>query len=220
MSKSKMYAHFCPVARSLEVIGEKWSLLIVRDLLRAPLRFTDLKKYVGGITPKWLSLRLQELERVGIVERQSQPGRREVWYQLTEKGRGLEPVIAGLAVWGIDHAMRAPAPGEPIYPEQTLSAMTTYLNASGYKLRRPAAWDMKLGKTAHTLGFDGAKWKLSDGAVADADVAVEASPEAWVGMLTASPAQRAKLIDRLRIVGSALAIREFKHTLTRRDSLS
>lgn len=213
MSRSKLYQHFCPVARSLEVIGEKWSLLIVRDLLRGSLRFTDLKKYLGGISPKWLSLRLQELERVGIVERQSQPGRREVWYQLTEKGRGLEPVIAGLAVWGIEHAMRPPERGEPIYPEQTLSAMTWYLNASGHKLRRATTWELKFGESAYTMRFDEATWKLSDGASAGADVVVETSPEAWIRMLTASPAQRARLVDRLAVTGRAVAIKEFKRTL-------
>src|SRR5947208_1092317 len=103
MTRSKEYRHYCPVARSLEVIGEKWSLLIVRDLLREPRRFTDLLHFLGGITPKWLTLRLRDLEAAGIVERDSEPGRREVWYRLTPRGRDLAPVIQELAIWGIDH---------------------------------------------------------------------------------------------------------------------
>src|SRR6266540_1580464 len=109
MAKTKTYAHFCPVARTLEVIGEKWSLLIVRDLLRGPQRFTDLLRYLGGITPKWLTLRLRELEAAGIVEADRVSGRREVWYRLTSKGNDLAPVVQALAVWGIDHTARPPS---------------------------------------------------------------------------------------------------------------
>ncbi len=215
MAKTKIYQHFCPVARSLEVIGEKWSLLIVRDLLRGTMRFTDLKTYLGGISPKWLSLRLRELERVGIVERQSQPGRREVWYRLTDKGRDLEPVIAGLAVWGVDHALRAPAPGEPVYPEQTLSAMRAYLDASEHKPRRALTWVIRFPESTYTLAFDTRRWAVHTSEVANADVLVETSPSAWVAMLTSSPVRRGKLIDQLRMVGSAAAVAAFRRTLLR-----
>ena len=116
MAKTKNYQHYCPLARTLEVIGEKWSLLVVRDLLRGPQRFTDLMRYMGGITPKWLTQRLRDLEEAGIVERDSAPGRREVWYRLTDKGRDLAPVVASLAVWGLDHAMRRPLPAEVVHP--------------------------------------------------------------------------------------------------------
>ena len=87
MARTKDYKHFCAAARSLEVIGEKWTLLIVRDLLRGPQRFSDLLRYLGPITPKWLSARLREMKEAGIVERDAQEGRREVWYGLTEVGR-------------------------------------------------------------------------------------------------------------------------------------
>jgi DNA-binding HxlR family transcriptional regulator len=62
------YQHFCPAARALEVIGGKWSLLIVRDLLAGPRRFSDLRRSLAGITPKWLSARLRALETDGVVE--------------------------------------------------------------------------------------------------------------------------------------------------------
>ena len=78
MARTKGYQHYCVIARSLETIGEKWSLLLVRDLLRGPQRFTDLLRYMSGITPKWLTARLRELEQAGIVERESKPGKREV----------------------------------------------------------------------------------------------------------------------------------------------
>ena len=62
MARTNTYDHFCPVARSLEVIGEKWSLLVVRELLNGPRRFTGLERGLPRITPKWLTARLRELE--------------------------------------------------------------------------------------------------------------------------------------------------------------
>jgi DNA-binding HxlR family transcriptional regulator len=125
MARTRTYNHFCPVARSLEVIGEKWSLLIVRDLLRGPQRFTDLLRGLNNITPKWLTLRLRELESAGIVERDQEPGRKEVRYRLTEKGAQLGP-IAALNVWGVTTPcahrsraiLRAFAPGDRVVLQQ------------------------------------------------------------------------------------------------------
>ena len=88
----RSYQHFCPAARALETIGERWSLLIVRDLLAGPRRFSDLRRSLAAITPKWLSARLRALEADGIVAREV-AGEREVWYRLTPKGQALEPVF-------------------------------------------------------------------------------------------------------------------------------
>src|ERR1700758_4643398 len=100
MARAKIgYQHFCPVARALEVIGEKWSLLIVRDLLAGPRRFNDLRRSLTAITPKGLSGRLRALEVNGIVEREAARPR-EVWYRLTPKGQALAPAIDALLVWG------------------------------------------------------------------------------------------------------------------------
>jgi DNA-binding HxlR family transcriptional regulator len=88
----RRYQNFCPAARALETIGEKWSLLIVRDLLGGPRRFSDLRRSVATITPKWLSARLRALEADGIVTREV-AGEREVWYHLTPKGQALESVF-------------------------------------------------------------------------------------------------------------------------------
>ena len=140
MARTRTYHHFCPVARSLEVIGEKWSLLIVRDLLRGPQRFTDLLRYLGGITPKWLTLRLRDLEQAGIVERDHTAGRREVWYRLTEKGQELAPVVTALALWGLDHALRQPLTGETVHPERAMQTTVLYRNKRRIRLPAPAAW--------------------------------------------------------------------------------
>src|SRR5437868_13068625 len=93
------YQHFCPAARALETIGEKWSLLIVRDLLGGPRRFSDLRRSLATITPKGLSARLRALEADGIVTRED-VGEREVWYRLTPKVQALVSVFDALLVWG------------------------------------------------------------------------------------------------------------------------
>src|SRR6266536_3239911 len=100
------YGHFCLAARTLETVGERWSLLVVRDLLTGPRRFSDLRRLLTNVTPKWLTIRLRQLEHEGIVTREQQPGRREVWYELTEKGRDLAPVLQALVA-----RRQWPAPG-------------------------------------------------------------------------------------------------------------
>jgi len=92
----------CPVARALDVIGEKWSLLILRDLFRkGPLRFQGFEQSLTGIAPNTLSARLKSLEAQGVIETriyERHPPRYE--YFLTEKGRALGPVLKALYNWG------------------------------------------------------------------------------------------------------------------------
>jgi DNA-binding HxlR family transcriptional regulator len=96
----------CPVARTLDVIGERWTLLILRDLfVKGPRRFQDLQESLAGIAPNTLSARLKDLEANGIVARRlyrEHPPRLE--YQLTDRGRTLGPVMKSLREWGRRHA--------------------------------------------------------------------------------------------------------------------
>ena len=95
MSPDRIYRHFCMGARALEMIGDRWTLLIVRDLLLGPLRFTDLQRGLDEITPARLTARLRLLESDGLITRDpSRPGR-DVWYSLTKAGRDLERFVHG-----------------------------------------------------------------------------------------------------------------------------
>jgi DNA-binding HxlR family transcriptional regulator len=95
----------CPVARTLDIVGEKWTILILRDLLReGPRRFQDLATAFSAISPNTLSARLKTLETSGIIAARayaSHPPRNE--YVLTEKGRELGPVLLALKRWGEEH---------------------------------------------------------------------------------------------------------------------
>jgi len=96
------YDQDCPVARTLDIIGERWTILILRDLLRAgPRRFQDFQRSLSGVSPNTLSARLKTLEEHGIIERkfyEKHPPRAE--YVLTEKGRMLGPILKALLEWG------------------------------------------------------------------------------------------------------------------------
>src|SRR5260370_12974817 len=85
--------HYCPLAQTLERLGDRWSFLIVRDLMRGPQRFTDLQRSLAGITPKRLTSQLRALESEGIVQREREQARHEVWYRLTPQHNKLHPSI-------------------------------------------------------------------------------------------------------------------------------
>jgi DNA-binding HxlR family transcriptional regulator len=100
---SKIYGLDCPVASSLELVGERWTLLVVRDLLRGPAKFQDLRASLG-VAPGILSKRLKVLEDHAIIESalySEHPPRAE--YSLTERGRELRTVVGALAAWGSRH---------------------------------------------------------------------------------------------------------------------
>src|SRR5579862_8527740 len=96
------YAQDCPVARTLDIVGEKWTLLILRDLVqKGPQRFQDLENGLAGVAPNTLSARLKTLEEEGVIEArlyETHPPRYE--YVLTPKGQALRPVLKTLRDWG------------------------------------------------------------------------------------------------------------------------
>lgn len=107
--QSAPYDMRCPVARTLDIIGERWTILILRDLLlEGPRRFQDFERSLAGISPNTLSARLKRLEDAEVVERrfyEQHPPRAE--YVLSAKGRALGPVLKALFEWGRNHT-RAP----------------------------------------------------------------------------------------------------------------
>lgn len=101
------YGQFCPVAKSAEVLGNPWSLLIVRELLLGSTRFTALQKGMPRISPTVLNTRLKELEEHGVIVKRPVSGQRGHDYRLTPAGRELAPVIESLVVWGMRWARDA-----------------------------------------------------------------------------------------------------------------
>ena len=100
MSK-RVYNQYCAIARSLDVIGERWTLLLIRELLTGPKRFTDLLGHLPGIGTNLLSNRLKELEAAELISQTRLPApASSIVYQLTARGASLEPVLMALAQWG------------------------------------------------------------------------------------------------------------------------
>jgi DNA-binding HxlR family transcriptional regulator len=122
---SKRYDQYCPVAHALGLVGERWALLIVRELLHGPQRYTDLTASLPKIGTNILSSRLKDLEACGIVtKRRLPPPAASQVYELTEYGRALKPVIRELAIWGI-RSLGPPAPDDAPAPHWLEHALDT-----------------------------------------------------------------------------------------------
>src|SRR5262245_64755006 len=209
MSPDRIYRHFCMGARALEVIGERWTLLIVRDLLLGPLRFTDLERGLNEITPTRLTARLRTLEAEGVVTRDSsQPGR-DVWYSLTEAGRDLAPVIDALIFWGMGHTLEEPAAGEPVPSHPTMLGTKVWLNRNAPKLPDGLAWVWRFPDEEFTLQLGDGTWEVARGGEPEASVTVLATEEAWARFLT-TPRERRRLpTSEISLEGSRAELRRF-----------
>ncbi|HZD57232.1 MAG TPA: helix-turn-helix domain-containing protein [Anaerolineales bacterium] len=106
------YGQYCPTARAVEILGDRWTLLIVRDLLLGAQHFNELERGLPGIPKALLAERLRRLQQVGAVERLSESGGRKSRYQLTPAGWELYPIIDSLTRWGAKWAFGEPEPAE------------------------------------------------------------------------------------------------------------
>ncbi len=166
------YEQECSLAAALDRVGERWSLLIVRELSLGPLRFSDLARDAGGVPTDVLTKRLRALEEDGIVARRELgPPAAAVVYELTELGRGLERPMIELARWGMDLQTAADVVG---------LAPSSLPNSLRVILRPPAELELTLG--LRSLGHDyelriaGGWIAGSRGLAADPDVTVAGAP--------------------------------------------
>ena len=122
---SKRYDQYCPIAHALDLVGERWSLLIVRELLLGPLRYTDLAAELPGIGTNILASRLEDLEECGIVaKRRLPPPAASQVYELTPYGTALKPVVRELALWGI-RSLGPPGEGDRLETGWLRNALDT-----------------------------------------------------------------------------------------------
>jgi DNA-binding HxlR family transcriptional regulator len=125
---AKQYDQFCPTARSLDILGERWTLLVVRDLLMGPRRYTDLREALPGIATDLLTARLRTLEDAGYVRRRKLPKPTPVTiYELTDSGRRLGLVVLELARIGLDH-LGAPTADDNIDPDALVLSLRASFN--------------------------------------------------------------------------------------------
>jgi DNA-binding HxlR family transcriptional regulator len=108
----RSYAQYCPVAKTSEILGDRWTLLIVRELLGGARGFNELQRGLPGISRSVLADRMRSLERAEIVERRTGPRGRTLGYRLTPAGRDLEPVVQAIGEWGATWSFTDPRPEE------------------------------------------------------------------------------------------------------------
>jgi DNA-binding HxlR family transcriptional regulator len=106
------YAQYCPIAKASEVLGDRWTLLIVREMLGGARGFNELHRGLPGISRSVLADRLRSLERAEVVERRTGPKGRTLGYRLTSAGRDLQPVVQALGEWGVTWSFTDPRPEE------------------------------------------------------------------------------------------------------------
>jgi DNA-binding HxlR family transcriptional regulator len=107
------YGRFCPLARALDVVGERWTLVIVQELLKRPSRYGELLDRLPGISTTLLAERLRRLENAGVVHRRAAPVGHGVLYDLTDRGRELEAALRALREWGARFLFDPTADGQP-----------------------------------------------------------------------------------------------------------
>lgn len=193
------YKQFCPTARALNVVGERWTLLIVRDLLIRPRRYSEIRRGMPGMASNLLAQRLAEMEEVGLIEKRpvAGPSPHDV-YALTDRGRDLEPILVDLARFGFP-LLGVPTDTEPMVDERAelgLRAMMVDEEMPDHELTiRFALAEGRYLVTIAAPGPRGARLAARDrvaitrleddgahpsGAVSDADVVVRGS---MVGLL-------------------------------------
>jgi len=195
---------YCSIARALELLGERWTLLIVRDLLSGPKRFGELERLVVGVTPKWLTARLRALESAGVVERDNR------LYRLTPRGQQLRPTLEELLVWSTAYDARPPRPGETIVEEHDMWSLEVFLNRIRPAVAGPVTWAIHLkdgGK--HAFQLDGTQWRWLAGC-AEGDVVVTTTARRWATLLFHLQAGRASAAADFTISGDPDRVREFK----------
>jgi DNA-binding HxlR family transcriptional regulator len=172
---SRSYGQFCGLARALELVGERWALLIVRDLLVGPRRFTDLRQGLPRIPTNVLSERLKELEQSGIVRRRILPRpAASVVYQLTAYGSQLEDAVMRLGLWGAQ-SLGEPRPDEIMTADSMVMALrTTFVPAAANGLQ--VDFELHLGQIVIHARVDSGKVAVAEGALADPDLVIEAGP--------------------------------------------
>jgi DNA-binding HxlR family transcriptional regulator len=168
------YRDRCGIARALDVVGERWALLVVRELLLGPKRFTDLRAGLPNLSPDVLAQRLRELEKSGVVRRRTlAPPAASRVYELTGRGQELEPAIVALGRWG----STAPFPADEagIGPDATAVALMSLFQPS-LAGDLDARVQLQLGEDSFDIEVADGELTLARGTSEDPDATIEADP--------------------------------------------
>jgi DNA-binding HxlR family transcriptional regulator len=183
----KRYDAYCPVAHALGLVGERWALLVVLELMHGPKRYTDLVERLPGIGTNILAARLRDLEAGGVVTRRTlPPPAASRVYELTDYGQELRPAIRELALWGA-RSLGPPSDQDELFPGWLANALDTVLAP----LAPPGRFEFRVGQEVASL-VDG---EAQQGPVEEPDVVVEGDPEGIYFMFVE------RRLDRVKVEG-------------------
>jgi len=166
---AKHYDQYCPVAHALDVVGDRWALLVVRELMQGPKRYTDLADGLPGIGTNILATRLRDLETAGVIAKKTlPPPAASRVYELTEYGLELKPVMRELALWGA-RSLGPPTADDELFPGWLLCPVDMILGP----LAPAGRFEFRVGDEISSL-VAGVAYP---GPIADPDVVVEGDAE-------------------------------------------
>ena len=213
MTKARRYDDPCGIARALDRVGERWGLLIVRELLLGPKRFTDLREGLPRASPNVLSQRLAELVRSGVVQRrQLEPPARAWIYELTPWGRELEGVLLALARWG---SRATPVPRGDLSPDALLLALRTTLDPQRAHAA-PLVVELRFGTDRYCIRLAGGQVDIARGAAENPDAVLETSASTLRSVVFGDLSLlKARRKGTIRIEGSQRAAARFVDSFRR-----
>lgn len=181
MATKRTYGDRCGVARALDLVGERWALLVVRELLLGPKRFTDLRAGLPHVGPDVLAQRLRDLEQSGLVRRGTLPppaGSRI--YELTERGRELEPVVIALGRFG---SVAPFPPGEAGIGVDAVVIALKSLFAPAAADGMAASYELRLGEQRFRLDVADGRIEIARGSAIAPDATLETDPGTLASIL-------------------------------------
>jgi DNA-binding HxlR family transcriptional regulator len=178
----RSYGDPCGIARALDLWGERWALLVVRELLLGPKRFTDLRSGLPTLSPDVLSQRLRDLESTGILHRRKLAPPAGSWvYELTDRGYELEPVVLALGRWG-SRAPLSPGDAELGIDSLVLALMTQFDSSAAAGVR--ATYELRLGEHQFHARVARGAFEVARGTADDPDaIIIAADPAALRAVL-------------------------------------
>jgi DNA-binding HxlR family transcriptional regulator len=201
------YQTFCPVGAALNVVGERWSLLIVRDLILGPRRYSELLKGLGGIPTDILASRLRTLQQQGVV-RQIGAGRARR-YELTQSGQALGPVLAELGRWGAD---RLQLPADPAEVPTRVPLTSLLLGGAPYPRRANGQYEVRAAEETVTVEVDAGQIRAAPDT--DPDTTVELTRAGLRSLILGSRASEIEQDEDLSISGNRRRAHALLNALT------
>jgi DNA-binding HxlR family transcriptional regulator len=174
MATKRTYCEACAAAHALDLIGERWALLVVRELLLGPKRFTDLRSGLPGASPNVLAQRLRELEGAGVVVRRKlPPPAASRVYELTDWGEELEPVILGLGRWGARSPSRLRH--AQIGIDSIILALRTMFDPKAAE-GLSASYELRLGEESFRAEVAQGRFEVVRGSAEEPEASIETDP--------------------------------------------